>query len=233
MTNIKQTTAAAGGGAAKKNVTKKPCGWSNCQKHEEKPKYPEGGRVAKGGYRDAWIGAKMQPWDISSGRPRLSSKGKPYLTKKYQTQAHHLVPTTCVKQTGTLKENLVLAGYDCDGQRNGFLLPKHAIDMALHDLQQHLGNHPGDYMGPIKKELATIETEFEDACEDQEGTDATHIQLMILKRMDALADKARGKIENIRKGSSFWPLRSDTATAYPDAQKDYKTRQKLYRERSK
>src|SRR5437868_6912055 len=85
------------------------CKWSSCKgEHADKlkskspglKKYPGGGKATKGGYRDAWVGAKMCPWDLDGGfkRDKLFKNGKPHYNQKdYRFQAHHLIPSTILK----------------------------------------------------------------------------------------------------------------------------------------
>lgn len=209
------------------------CEWSNCKgQHAEKPNYPNNGKITKGGYREAWIGAGMQPWDLYGKiRKRLRKNGKSYktMTYEYETQAHHLVPTSLVNETATLKANLTLIGYDCDDPHNGMMLPKHKMDIPLHDLQAHEGQHPGKYMGPIKKELSKVQEDFDGICNFDLSGEIT-IQIFLLAEMEFLASKARQKILNIRRGTGFWPVRDNAKTERAEALAEYSRREKLHQD---
>ncbi len=225
---------ASKGGAPKSSKTQK-CDWSSCQKnHLTKLKYPKGGKVTKGGYRDAWLGAGMAPWDLENGflRDKLCKNGKPHWNQKdYKVQAHHLIPSTLLKHMGTLKHNIELIGYDVDCEENGLVLPEYAIDQPLNRLPEHRNNHPPGYMDPIKDILAEIEEFFDGICYlDQTGELGP--QACLLGELEALSDKAKQMILRIRtKGATFWPLRypdaNSCAKSFEGAEKDYEKREKL------
>jgi hypothetical protein len=209
------------------------CEWSSCKKnHKKKPVYPKGGYYTKRDYRQKWISAGMQPWDPKTygrGRKRLREDGGSYetMTYEYVTQAHHLIPTTLLKETSTLKENLVLIGYDCDAPANGMMLPQFKMDIPLHHLQAHEGNHPPDYMRPIRDELRRIEIAADGICSvDTEGTIAS--QKQVAMAIDALSSRARMKILAIRTGKSFWPVRTDAFHEYNEALKEYALREQIH-----
>jgi hypothetical protein len=222
-------------GAEPKSTKLYKCDWSSCQgKHPVELKYPKGGKVTKGGYRDAWLGAGMAPWDLENGflRDKLWKNGRPHYNQKdYKVQAHHLVPSTLLKHSGTLKHNLELVAYDVDCQENGLVLPEFAIDQPLNRLPEHRGNHPPGYMDPIREELNAIEDSYDGICYvDQTGELGT--QLCLVKELHAVADKAKQMILRIRtKGTTFWPLRYPDANScsksFFGAEDEYKKREKL------
>jgi hypothetical protein len=190
--------------------------------------------VTKGGYRATWIAAGMQPWDpkmYGQGRKRLMATGKSYktMTYEYKTQAHHLVPTTLLGETKTLKKNLVLAAYDCDAVENGMILPEFIMDMPLHELPQHRGNHPNQYMTPIRDRLRVIEDVYDGICDSDAACDAA-TQLAIVKELEALSAEAAQKVLNIRTGKSYWPLTSDALRKFSAAKKEYARREKLHQQ---
>lgn len=207
------------------------CDWSSCKgKHEKEIQYPNEGKVTKSNYREKWINAAMQPWELhGKNKKRLKKDGSTYatMTYEYKTQAHHLVPTTLLKKTTTLQHNLKLVNYDCDGKENGMILPEFEMDIPLHELQAHRGNHPGGYMNPIMKELRVIEEAYDGICNDDVLGTMT-LQVLVVKEIEALSNKARSKILNIKSGRNFWPLRSNALKEYKGALKEYARRELLH-----
>lgn len=210
------------------------CKWSSCEhKHKKKIKYPNNGKVKKSGYRERWIKAGMEPWVIYGKlKKRLRKDGGEYktMTYEYKTQAHHLVPTTLVNNTTTLKKNLVLVDYDCDEEKNGMMLPEFVMDIPLHKLQSHLGNHPNKYMEPIRKELREIEKDYDGIC-NGDVLGSMSLQKTILIELSALSGKAKQKILDIRNKPDFWPLRSNALKEFNSALTEYKRREKLNRKK--
>jgi hypothetical protein len=210
------------------------CAWSSCKKnHNQKIVYPSTGRYEKGtSYRERWIAAGMRPWELTAygqGKRRLRRDGKSYKTSasEYKVQAHHLIPTALLKETTTLKSNLVLVGYDCDAQSNGMVLPEFQMDVPLHQLPSHRGNHPADYMTPIRNELRQIEILADGICSvDVDGTMTS--QKRTSQAVEALSNRAKAKILAIRAGKNFWPLRTHALEEYNEALREYARREQLY-----
>ncbi|RKH55958.1 AHH domain-containing protein [Corallococcus llansteffanensis] len=219
------------------NETLHGCKWSSCKKqHKQQLQYPSKGQIKKGGgYRAAWITAGMQPWDpktFGQGRKRLREDGGDYatMTYEYKTQGHHLVPTSLLEQTSTLKDNLVLVDYDGDGVENGMMLPQFLMDIPLHQLQAHDGNHPSGYMNPIRTRIERLEQEADGICSlDTDGTLVP--QKAIAEAIVALAHTARAKILAIRTGKGFWPVRTDALNEYNHALQEYARRERLHAEK--
>ena len=213
------------------------CKWSSCKKnHKKEIAYPSKGKYQKGsGYREDWINAGMQPWEPKThgqGKKRLREDGGSYetMTYEYKTQAHHLIPTTLLKETTTLKDNLVLVDYDCDAQANGMMLPQFKMDIPLHQLQAHEGNHPPGYMTPIRDELRRIEIAADGICSvDVEGS--MNSQKRVVQAVEALSNRARLKILAIRTGKNFWPVRTNALEEYNEALQEYARREQVHAER--
>ncbi len=108
------------------------------------------------------------------------------------------------------------------------MLPEFKIDMALHNLQSHLGNHPEAYMGPIRKKLRLYESEYDGACKDDESCNMS-IQTGLKTDLEKLSRKARKMILNIKTGQKFWPVRTNALQEYNDAIKDYERRLALHK----
>ncbi len=204
------------------------CKWSSCKKHPKKINYPNKGRVTKGGYRGAWIKLGMCPWNLyATTRKRLWKNGKAIKTHIYQFEAHHLLPTTLVNKTSTLKENAVLIDYNCDDAINGLLLPKHKMDSPVHKLPIHKGMHPNDgYMTPIKKKLEKIEEDYDGICKDDAACTAGP-QANLKSELEAISQTAKQKIFNIRSGKNYWSLTKNALHTFRDAEKEYQRRLEL------
>jgi hypothetical protein len=226
-----QSTLKASAGGKPKDLKKEECEWSSCQKeHPFEIKYPKGGKVTKGGYRDAWVGAGMCPWDYDGGfkRTRLWKNGKPHPNQaNYRFQAHHLIPSTVLKGKSTLKHNIELIGWDVDCNENGMILPWYAIDQPLNELPQHLGNHPAAYYDPVQKVVDQIEEDYDGICY-LDMTGEMGPQAALIGELHALANKAKQMILKTRnKTGDHWPLRSDSRKSYHGAMQEYEKREKL------
>jgi hypothetical protein len=209
------------------------CEWSSCKKnHKKKIVYPGGGYYTKRDYRQKWIAAGMEPWNPNTygrGKKRLREDGGDYetMTYEYMTQAHHLIPTTLLNATTTLKANLVRIGYDCDEKENGMMLPQFHMDAPLHALQRHEGFHPAGYMDPIRNELRRIEIAADGICAvDTEGTIVS--QKRVAMAIEALSSRARMKILAIRTGKNFWPVRTNALQEYNEALQEYARREWIH-----
>ena len=212
---------------AQKKIKLYTCDWSNCEgKHTKEIKYPNKGKIKKSGYRDKWIAAGMQPWDLYGEiNKRYSELGNVYKSEvyTYQTEGHHIVPTCLLDKTSTLKNNLVLINYNCDDVVNGVMLPKHETDIPLHDLQSHLGNHPNKYMKPIQDKLLQFEEDFDGICNEDISCNMS-FQANLKSLIESLSNTVRSKILNIRKGKDFLPVRTNALQEYKDAHKEYNRR---------
>lgn len=230
MTEMNESTSSSVSQRAQEELH--GCAWSSCKEnHNQKIVYPSNGCYEKGaGYRKCWIDEGMQPWDCyGKGKRRLRRDGKSYKTSayEYKVQAHHLIPTTLLKETTTLKSNLVLVGYDCDAKSNGMILPQFQMDVPVHQLPSHWGNHPADYMTPIRNELRQIEILADGICSvDVDGTMTS--QKRTSQAVEALSNRARAKILAIRTGKNFWPLRTHALEEYNEALREYARREALY-----
>ena len=239
------------GGAGPKDPKTFKCKWTSCEgehleelKEVETPNlenYPKGGKVTKGSYRDDWIAAKMCPWgkdppSASYQLPRygrLRGNGKRINANVYQFEAHHLVPSTLLKKTKTLKKNLILIGYKVDHKNNGLILPKHHMDQPIHKLPRHRGSHPADYMNPIKKRLDEIEEFFDGICENDAAGNLKP-QLAVIKVLDNLSQRAETMVLNIRKSNAkFWPLRSEAKAEFAHAEAKYQICIERHKKREK
>jgi hypothetical protein len=143
---------------------------------------------------------------------------------EYRWEAHHLIPIESMDKMGTLKSNVVLAGWDINHEINGMALPADRPDIAIHHLQLHEGSHPATYTKPIKDKLAIIEDDYEDMCH---GTTDTSAQLTVTIELNALSRTAEQKIVAIRqlKPSSCWQLHSTSMTDYKWALAEYSRRE--------
>jgi hypothetical protein len=242
---------SGGGGAAPKEPKTFDCKWSSCKgEHLEELKsvkapnlenYPNDGKVTKGSYRDDWVAAKMCPWGkdpppASYQLPRygqLFKNGKRRKSNVYYFEAHHLIPSTLLKQMGTLKDNLILSGYKVDHKNNGRILPGQHMDQPLHKLPRHRGSHPGDYMNPIKKRLDQIEKYYDGICKNDAAGNLKP-QLAVIKVLDNLSQRADSMIMNIPKPrAKCWPLRSNSKSEFAEAEKSYQERMKRCDQRDK
>jgi hypothetical protein len=239
------------GGAGPQDPNTFDCKWSSCKgEHLEKLKsvkapnlenYPNDGKVTKGGYRDDWIAAKMCPWGKDpppasyqlARYGRLLHCGKRVNANTYYFEAHHLIPSTLLKQMGTLKDNLILIGYKVDDKNNGLILPGQHMDQPIHKLPRHKGNHPGAYMDPIKKRLDQIEKYYDGICKNDAAGNLKP-QAAVIKVLDNLSQRAESMILNIRKkNAKCWPLRSDARAEFKEAEEAYQRRIERYEQREK
>jgi hypothetical protein len=215
------------------------CDWSKCKKdHPKKLEYPGGGNVERGsGLRGALFDKNQQPWAdgnygvgtkpiyFANGKiKRNSQTGTPFTD--YQVEAHHLVPIDQMSKTSTLKSNAILAGWNIDDIKNGIMLPKQEIDIAIHELQQHSGSHPASYTAPIMDELKSIEQAYEDICEE---TEDVNLQLTLNVELDALSALATDKILGMRQhaGGNYWALHNSSVQSFKDAIAEYARRRAL------
>ena len=145
----------------------------------------------------------------------------------YRVQAHHLIPVEQMAETSTLQENAVLAGWDINGLVNGSFHPQDEMDVAVHELQQHLGSHCGDYTNPIAGRLTELEEFFETMCHGKETVDA---QVSLVQELEALSETALRKVLAIRSGRRFWPLHNNSLSVYRGALAEYARRETLHEE---
>jgi hypothetical protein len=231
MSEIEEPDKSSDSSDAEEQLEK--CDWKNCKKtHKNAVQYPGNGRYEKGsGYRKAWIKADMEPWKQTHGSPRLLADGThdESLAPDYLTQGHHLIPTTLLNKTGTLKKNIELIGYDCDALENGMMLPEKDEHIPLHHLPAHRGYHPSEYMSQIQKVLQQLEKDAEAFClADTDGD--LQPQKQLIRLLNALSNRARGKILAIRTGKGFWPVRAPALHEYNAALSEYARRQRLHAE---
>ncbi len=217
------------------------CEWSKCKgDHKTQLQYKGGGNVSRGGslrqtlldntqepWNDGGYGVSSKPIYLKNGKIKKSaSDGKNF--KEYRVQAHHLVTVEQMNNSGTLKNNTVLSGWDIDALKNGIFLPQDSMDIAIHNLQQHCGSHCSKYTKPIADELESIENDYEKACQ---GKESTSYQESLANELDALSAKATNMILNIRyhdkEGVKHWPLHNNSLANYISVLKEYRRRKEI------
>src|SRR5438128_6376634 len=198
------------------------CDWKNCDKlHTQKLTYPGKGNFERQGstLRDRLLDAKMEPWNNGghgvANKHMYTEQGNPITGRdpefSYRIQAHHLIPIELMGDTDTLKQNAVLAGWDINSLENGSCHPWDEMDVAVHELQLHLGSHCGSYTKPIQDMLSKYEQDFETRCHGKESVEA---QVGLKEVLKNLAAKALRKILMIRSPASrarCWKLHTDPA----------------------
>jgi hypothetical protein len=188
-----------------------------------------------GGLRGALLSNDREPWKnggfgvstkpilLANGKVKKAADGSDFT--EYRLEAHHLVPIKQVAETGTLKTNAILAGWDIDALVNGMLLPADSMDIAIHHLQKHDGSHGPKYTSSITRSLEKIEEDFENICHGKSDITA---QSALKVELDALSHKAQKRILAIRGNpGACWELHSTSLVSFRDALTEYARRKVL------
>lgn len=212
------------------------CRWSKCENHatDIDGSYKSGNIAREGqALRSNLEAESQQPWRIYANVREMYVVGGNRLIKKktrsypYRVEAHHLIPVEVVSKTSTLKnQNLKLCGWDINDVSNGIFLPKDALDVALHLLQQHNGSHPATYTDPITVLLKEIELSYKRACQGAE--DVSH-QLSLNDTMKLASQRVRAKILAIRLPcTEFWGVHTNSKQVYEMAIGTWEARRAQY-----